>query len=111
MQKISRDDCIAEDVPQTYGEFKGLAPEWASKDKNDASYFYDNRTSRENFSLLWDSINAKPKPIEQDDEIVSYISYPWEDIRETREHRGLKWIVCGNPHVWVVTFKVLKKEV
>ncbi len=63
------------------------------------------------FSKLWDSINAKPKPVMSGKKIVSYISYPWDDIRETREHRGLKWIVYGNPHVWAVTFKVLKKEV
>ena len=111
VQDISRDDCIKEGIPQTYGGFKGCVPEWASKDKNDASYFYDNRTSRENFCLLWNSINAKPKPVMANGKIVSYISYPWEDIREMREHRGLKWVVCGNPHVWAVTFKVLKKEV
>ena len=63
------------------------------------------------FIDLWDSINAKPKPIEQDDEIVSYISYPWDDIHEVREHRGLKWVVCGNPWIWAVTFKIFKKEV
>ena len=63
------------------------------------------------FIDLWDSINAKPKPVEANGKIVSYISYPWEDIQEIREYRGLKWIVCGNPHVWAVTFKVLKKEV
>jgi len=63
------------------------------------------------FIPLWNSINAKPKPIEANGKVISYISYPWEDIRETREHRGLKWVVCGNPHVWAVTFKVLKKEV
>ncbi len=80
VQDISRDDCIAEGVPQTYGEFKGLAPEWTSKDKNDASYFYDNRTSRENFYLLWDSINAK---------------------------RGYGWKT--NPYVWCITFKRVEK--
>ncbi len=60
---------------------------------------------------LWNSINAKPKPVMSGKKIVSYISYPWDEIRETREHRGLKWIVYGNPHIWAVTFKVLKKEV
>ena len=63
------------------------------------------------FRDLWDSINAKPKPVMSGKKIVSYISYPWDEIRETRDHRGLKWIVYGNPHVWAVTFKVLKKEV
>ncbi len=63
------------------------------------------------FRDLWDSINAKPKPVMSGKKIVSYISCPWDEIRETRDHRGLKWIVYGNPHVWAVTFKVLKKEV
>ena len=60
---------------------------------------------------LWDSINAKPKPVIYGKKIVSYISYPWDDIHEVREHRGLKWVICGNCWIWAVTFKVLKKEV
>ena len=78
INQITGEDCIEEGVPQTYGGFKGFVPEWASKDKNDASYFYDNRTSRENFYLLWNSINAKR-------------GYGWET----------------NPYVWCISFKIL----
>lgn len=64
---------------------------------------------RDGFSLLWNSLNAKPKPqyktVNGKRQIISYISYPWEDIQETREFRGKPWHVCGNPWVWVYTFK------
>lgn len=64
------------------------------------------------FASLWDSINAEPKrrnhnPYTQQPE-KCYVSYPWEDIRETREHRGLKWYVIGNPMVWVYGYKAMK---
>ena len=57
------------------------------------------------FQPLWDSINARPKPIYKNKQIVAYESYPWDDIQEVREYRGKPWIVTGNPHVWVVGFK------
>jgi hypothetical protein len=57
------------------------------------------------FTDLWDSINAKPCPVYVDKKIVSYVSYPWEDIQEMREHRGKPWHVCGNPFVWVIEFE------
>lgn len=56
---------------------------------------------------LWDSINAKPKPVYLNKEIVSYVSYPWNEIRETKTYRGKPWEVFGNPRVWVVEFKVI----
>lgn len=60
--------------------------------------------------ILWDSINARPKPVLKDGIIDHYVSYPWEDIQETREYRGKKWFVIGNPWVWVVEFKRLEKQ-
>jgi hypothetical protein len=60
---------------------------------------------REHFRILWDSINAKPKPVYVDRKIVSYISFPWDDIHETRIHRGKPWLICGNPWVGVIEFK------
>ncbi len=57
------------------------------------------------FECLWNDINAKPKPVLVKKEIVSYISYPWEDVRETREHRGKPWLVVGNPTVFAYTFR------
>jgi hypothetical protein len=60
------------------------------------------------FAGLWDSINAKPKPVYQRFNgkryIDHYVSYPWEDVQETREHRGLPWHVHGNPWVWALEF-------
>lgn len=57
------------------------------------------------FSHLWYSINAKLKPVRRDGVITHYESYPWDDIRETRTHRGKPWHIYGNPWVWVVTFR------
>lgn len=42
--------------------------------------------------------------------INHYISYPWEDIQETREYRGKPWHIHGNPYVWVVEFRKVHQE-
>src|SRR5690554_319388 len=57
------------------------------------------------FAELWDSIYAKPKPVIKDGGIDYYISYPWEDITETREHKGKKWHIYGSPWAWVIEFR------
>lgn len=57
------------------------------------------------FKELWNSLNAKPKPVMKRGKIVGYISYPWENIRETREYRGKPWEVIGNPWVYAYTFE------
>jgi hypothetical protein len=60
------------------------------------------------YRRLWDSINSKPKPIEgPGHEVTHYISYPWDDIQEGREHRGKPWHIIGNPWVWRIEFKVV----
>lgn len=76
------------------------------------------------FEKLWDSINAKPKPITKNSRlarlllgsetlnrivgnIACYVSYPWEDIQETREYRGKKWFVRGNPFCWCISYRKL----
>lgn len=56
---------------------------------------------------LWNSINAEPKPVKRSGIINHYISYPWEDVQEVREHKGLPWHVYGNPWIWVVKFEKL----
>ena len=69
---------------------------------------------------LWDSINAKPKPVYQrgckhfgplggvgvctGKFLDHYESYPWEDIQELREYRHKPWFVRGNPWMWVYVF-------
>lgn len=60
---------------------------------------------KEEWIKLWNSIHGHPKPIKRDGEIIAYESYPWEDIQETREHKGKPWRVYGNPWVWVVKFQ------
>jgi hypothetical protein len=67
----------------------------------------DGSDIRDNFAKLWNSINAKPKPVLENKKISHYVSYPWEDIQETRIYRGKEWFVIGNPIVWVTGFKVL----
>ena len=61
------------------------------------------------FAGLWDTISAKPKPVygrvDGERVILHYESFPWEDIRETREHRGKPWHVYGNPWVFVIGFR------
>ena len=63
---------------------------------------------REGYRWLWDSINAKPKPVLGEDGKVShYISFPWagNPLGGTRRHRGKPWYFYPNPWVWVVEFK------
>ena len=62
------------------------------------------------FAKLWDSINAKPKPMYIGGKIDHYVSYPWEDVRETRTYRGKPWLVVGNPWVWVISFEAVKLD-
>lgn len=58
------------------------------------------------FSIYWDSLNDKPRSVRSNGKIVGYISYPWEDVQENREHRGLPWRVVGNPWVWPIEFEL-----
>lgn len=62
------------------------------------------------YEKLWDSLNAKPKPVRVGGKLDHYVSYPWEDVRETREHRGKPWHVRGNPWVWVIGMKRKQEE-
>lgn len=68
----------------------------------------DRPTGLKEFQHLWDSINSRPKPIMVKKQIVSYVSYPWQDIRETRTHRGKPWRVVGNPALWAYTLKRIR---
>lgn len=60
---------------------------------------------RHAFGALWDSRYAKPRLVRSGGLITHYVSYPWEDVQEIREHRGKEWRVLGNPWVFVNTFR------
>jgi hypothetical protein len=79
----------------------------AAPDQDEA---LQNRVLKLCWRYLWDSINAEPKPCYRKEEITHYVSYPWQDIRETREYRGKPWYVYGNPLQWVVEFERTEKE-
>ena len=102
LRDISVQDCCRE----------GIAEYWVSGNSY-ADIAFTERCIDE-FKKLWDSINAKPKPVYtkiNDKKVIShYVSYPWEDVRETREYRGKEWKVFGNPQVFVYDFEGINCE-
>ena len=99
LQDISEEDAIAEGITLP------AQNERIDKILAESPLRAERWTARDYFTELWDSINAKPKPVKTDGVIAYYVSYPWEDVQETREYRGKPWHVVGNPWVWVVSFK------
>lgn len=104
VQGINDADAIAEGCYQV--QYKGAIGFTGMKQTGQTGIY---RTPTAAFHSLWDSINAKPKPqyktIDGKKEITHYVSYPWEDIYETREYREKLWHVYGNPWVWAITSK------
>lgn len=103
LQDISEEDAIAEGVEiQEVIEHPRYGPE------------VHYHSPIEMLQSLWNSINASPKPkytrIDGKRVIDHYVSYPWEDIQETREHRGKTWKIMGNPWVWVVGFERISHD-
>lgn len=96
VQDISEEDAQQEGLTEWLKTRKGLRFDCVWPAKHD-------------FREFWDSINAAPKPVKSKGAIAHFItryeSYPWEDIRETREHRGKPWNVIGNPLVWAIKFE------
>lgn len=103
LQEISEVDCFSEGIEEL---IRGIDPDAFDPD----SFEPLNLTYPYNvFAKLWNSINVKPKPVYKNGNIVKYISYPWEDIREFRRHRGNPLKVIGNPMVWVIEFERYQK--
>lgn len=103
LQDITPEDAIAEGITKVGDYWSGSAHPVKGTPKAMADPVAA-------FRDLWDSINAKPKPCYgRDDDgnkiITHYESFPWDDVQETREHRGKPWYVHGNPWLWVVTFR------
>ena len=92
-----------QDISEADAQAEGIKQEWTCVNPGIGSYAHSNDV-RDDFMYLWDSINAKPKPV-GGKHVTHYVSYPWEDVQETREHRGLPWYVMGNPYVWAMSFK------
>lgn len=101
VQDICEEDAIAEGANYQDGKNVGFEEKM-------------NRSAIERFAEIWNSLHAKPKPHHTTSPtgrrvISHYTSYPWEDIQETREHRGRPWYVRGNPFVWVIEFELIDK--
>lgn len=102
LQEITEEDAIAEGVTFRDGKY------WF----NGYPFF----KARPAFIALWDSINAKPKPVCMmiggdaiSMKVIShYVSYPWEDGQKIQIHRGKEWFVIGNPEIEVTEFKRIK---
>ena len=75
LQDITAIDAIAEGIASTWGDWMGQAPPWAEASilgYGDASgeHIWDNRTSRQNFGLLWNALHG-PGAWESDPEVVA----------------------------------------
>lgn len=96
LQEISASDVKAEGV--VFDPMKSSLPM--------ASTYYQSLNDAGHISTYRDHWNARyatPKPVRSGGIVTHYVSYPWEDVQEVREHRGLPWYVRGNSWVWVNT--------
>lgn len=103
VQEISEADALAEGIERT--DAVGCIEPYRNYEHHEMASGYNKSIPECSFMTLWDSINAKPKPRYKKKQIIYYESYPWEAIRETREHRGKPWHVCGNPFVFATEFE------
>ena len=100
LQEITWEDVLAEGIAQ-YTFARGCCS--------------DNPPDpRWKFIELWDSINAKPKPVYCKDangkkHISHYESYPWDEGDKIETYRGKPHYIHGNPWVFVYSFKKAEK--
>lgn len=98
LQEITEEDAIKEGTP--YELCSGWHPTF-----NDPDSGGHEPDFVKGYSVLWDFLNAVPKPVRRKGIITHYESYPWDDIHEVREYRGKPWVTCGNPYIWRIAFE------
>ncbi len=65
-----------------------------------------------NFSRLWDSLNAKPRPFTVKGKIVRYKSYPWDDTgkyAKMETYQGKPHVCYPNPYNFCYSFEEIEK--
>ncbi|MDJ1465700.1 hypothetical protein [Nitratireductor sp. GZWM139] len=64
------------------------------------------------FQVLWDSLNAKPRPRYGDDgKVTHYESFPWGGESVTETYRGKPHHIHANPWVAALTFNVIRQNI
>lgn len=102
LQDITEEDAMAEGVKDPY--------DYQESDYYEQQHKRGLEINKSAFAGLWDTIYAAPRTVKnEEDEILYYESYPWEDIQETREYKGKPWYVHGNPWVWAYGFEQVDK--
>jgi len=107
VQDISKDDAVDEGLEEmTQPEDMGGVTFYGSPQCGDRPPYLE-LDPRDAFMWLWDSINAKPRPVLEAGKIIAYRSYPWgEETRDPRKTINGKPHYCHpNPRVWVISFK------
>lgn len=101
---------MPKEAARLFGRVTGLKAQRV-QDITDEEARREGCADRADFRRVWNGCYAKPRPVKgEDGEIDHYESWPWEDIRETRTHKGKPWHVIGNPWVWVIEFERITKE-
>lgn len=116
VQEISEADAIAEGIeiqkPESWQSDDGMiAVHRVGTSYRDYSENYNEwwDNLHRSFETLWDSINAKPKPVYERDQdgkrvINHYTSYPWDCVYGEQIFHRRPHYVYGNPLVWVMEF-------
>ena len=109
VQDISEEDAIAEGIGHGFQMNAGW-PDYRHIRNGICDLTQD--TARMSFATLWDSINAKPKPVKRwpdlpadPGNIIAYVSFPWDESeRDPRtEINGKPHYCYPNPWVWALT--------
>ncbi|MCK9477976.1 MAG: hypothetical protein M0R40_00555 [Firmicutes bacterium] len=104
--KVERVQDITEEQAEKEGAYKAVWNVSTAKQRDKIQ----QPTFVNGFANLWNDMYAKPKPAKHNGIITHYASYPWENIKETREYKDKKWYVMGNPFVWVYEFERVGAE-